>query len=81
MIFQELLSQRISDELKYLGFLVSKKSHLKILKKNGFVPPKKKFDPPMWRALWDSYRRILGVYLISVFNITGRPLFIFNLAY
>ncbi len=70
--------QRISDELKLMGIKVSKKSVLRILKENGFTPPTKKFDPPSWTALWDCYRRIWGIDFLTVFDVRGKQLFVFN---
>ena len=71
--------QRISDELRYLGYKVSKRSVLRILQENGYNPPKKKFDPPGWKALWDVYSRIWGIDFICVYDLAGTQLFIFNI--
>ncbi len=43
--------QRISDELKILGILVSKKTVLKILREYGMIPPRTRFTPPPWKAV------------------------------
>jgi len=50
-------AQRISDELRLMGIQVSKKTVLKILRINGFMPPNIRFSPPPWRSVLDSFSR------------------------
>ena len=50
-------AQRVSDEIQLLGIKVSKKTVLKILVINGFVPPKTRFTPASWRSVLDSLHR------------------------
>jgi len=71
--------QRISDELRLMGLSVSKRTVLRILKDNGMVPPPRKFDPPSWRALLDSYKRIWGMDFTIVFDVKGQQLFVLNI--
>ena len=70
-------AQRISDELKLIGIGVSKKTVLKILRENGFVPPRTKFAPPSWSSLLDSYSRFWSMDFTTVFDIFGVQIFIF----
>jgi putative transposase len=70
-------AQRICDELKIMGIRVSKKTILKILRENGFVPPKTKFVPPSWEALYHAYSRFWSMDFTTVFDSRGVQLFIF----
>jgi hypothetical protein len=64
-------AQRISDELKILGILVSKKTILKILKENGFVPPRTRFVPPPWEYFLKSFKRHWAMDFTTVFDKMG----------
>ena len=70
-------AQRISDELKLMGIKVSKKTVLKILRQNGFVPPRTKFSPPSWTSLIETYARFWSMDFTTVFDVFGVQLFIF----
>jgi putative transposase len=70
-------AQRICDELKIMGIRVSKKTILKILRENGFVPPRTKFYPPPWKALYHAYSRFWSMDFTTVFDSMGVQLFIF----
>ena len=70
--------QRISDELKIMGVMVSKKTVLKILRENGMLPPKTRFTPPSWSAVFDAYREIWALDFTSIFDIRGHQLIILN---
>jgi len=70
-------AQRISDELQLMGINVSKKTVLKILRINGFVPPRTRFTPPSWRSVLDSLHRYWAMDFTTVFDSNGIPLFIF----
>ncbi len=70
-------AQRISDELRILAILVSKKAILKVLRENGFVPPKTKFASPSWRAVLDSFCRYWAMDFTTVFDSKGIQVFIF----
>lgn len=70
-------AQRISDELQLMGINVSKKTVLKILRVNGFVPPKTRFTPPSWRSVLDSLHRHWAMDFTTVFDRNGFQLFIF----
>jgi hypothetical protein len=70
-------SQRISDELKLMGIRVSKKTVLKILRENGFVPPRTKFSPLSWKALYEAYSRFWSMDFTTVFDVMGVQIFIF----
>jgi transposase InsO family protein len=70
-------AQRISDELQLLGIKVSKKLLLKILRVNGFLPPRTRFTPPSWSSVLDSFRRYWAMDFTTVFDSKGIPLFIF----
>ncbi|MFW7382053.1 MAG: hypothetical protein ACOH5I_24820 [Oligoflexus sp.] len=69
--------QRISDELKILGISVSKKTVLKILRENGFIPPMTKFKPPSWRSVLDSFSRYWAMDFTTIFDANGIQIFIF----
>ena len=71
--------QRISDELKLMGIRVSKKTVLKILRVNGFVPPKLRFSPPTWRSILDSHKRYWAMDFTTVYDRNGLQLFIFSI--
>lgn len=70
-------SQRISDELRIMGIKVSKKTVLKILRMNGFVPPKTRITPPSWRSVLDSLERHWAMDFTCVFDSKGIQIFIF----
>lgn len=70
-------AQRISDELNLLGIHVSKKTVLKILRENGFVPPRTKFASPSWRSVLDSFCRYWAMDFTTVFDSKGIQIFIF----
>jgi hypothetical protein len=70
---------RISDELKLMGIRVSKKTVLKILGANGFVPPKLQFSPPTWRSILDSHKRHWAMDFNTVYDRNGIQLFIFSI--
>ena len=69
--------QRISDELRLMGIKVSKKTVLKILRGNGFLPPKTKFSPPPWKSILDSFQRYWSMDFTCVFDAKGVQIFIF----
>ncbi len=70
-------AQRISDELQLMGIKVSKKTVLKILRVNGFVPPKTRFTPPSWRSVLDSFCRYWSMDFTTIFDSKGTQIFIF----
>ena len=70
-------SQRISHELKILGICVSKKTVLKILRENGFIPPRTRFTPPPWSTVLDSLCRHWAMDFTTVFDSSGIQIFIF----
>lgn len=72
-------AQRISDELKLMGIQVSKKTVLKILKINGFVPPKLRFAPPTWHSVLDSFSRHWAIDFTTIFDRNGTQIFIFSI--
>ena len=72
-------AQRISDELKLMGIQVSKKTVLKILKENGFEPPKLRFAPPTWRSVLNSLDRHWAMDFTTVFDREGIQIFIFSI--
>ena len=72
-------AQRISDELALMGIKVSKKTVLKILRENGFIPPKMRFTPPSWRALLNSLKPYWSMDFTSIFDSQGIQLFIFSI--
>lgn len=69
-------AQRISDELQLMGIKVSKKTVLKVLRVNGFVPPQTRFTPPSWRSVLDSLHRYWAMDFTTVFDSKGIQLFI-----
>ena len=72
-------AQRISDELRLMGIQVSKKTVLKILRINGFMPPNIRFSPPPWRSVLDSFSRHWAMDFTTVFDCKGTQLFIFSI--
>ncbi|MDA0844053.1 MAG: integrase core domain-containing protein [Bacteroidetes bacterium] len=72
-------AQRISDELKLLGIQVSKKTVLKILKVNGFTPPRLRFAPPTWGSVFDSIGRHWAMDFTTVFDRNGVQIFILSI--
>ena len=56
---------------------VSKKTVLKILRENDFVPPRVRFAPPSWKALSHAYSRYCSMDFTTVFDLMGLQLFIF----
>ena len=62
-----------------MGIKVSRKSVLKILRVNGFVPPKTRFTPPSWRSVLDSLHRYWAMDFTTVFDSKGIQLFIFTI--
>ena len=70
-------SQRISDEFNLMGIQVSKKTVLKILRENGFIPPRTKFASPSWRSVLDSFCRYWAMDFTTVFDSKGIQIFIF----
>jgi transposase InsO family protein len=72
-------AQRISDELNLMGIQVSKKTVLKILRENGFEPPKLRFAPPTWRSVLDSFSRHWAMDFTTVFDRNGLQIFIFSI--
>ena len=70
-------AQRISDELRLMGIRVSKKSILKILRANGFSPPRTKFAPPPWGSVLSSFSRYWSMDFTCVFDMGGLQIFIF----
>jgi len=72
-------AQRISDELQLMGIQVSKKTVLKILRINGFLPPRTRFTPPSWRSALDSLHRYWAMDFTTVFDSKGIQLFIFSI--
>ena len=72
-------SLRISNELKVIGIRVSKTTVLKILKENGFVPPRTKFQPVSWSAFLDACKSVWYCDFTTVFDAKGLQIFIFNI--
>ncbi len=70
-------AQIISDELRHTGIRVSKKTVLKILRKNGFIPPKTQFAPPPCSTAPDSLTRYWSLDFTGVFDMNGLQIFIF----
>jgi hypothetical protein len=70
-------AQRISDELQLMGIKVSKKTVLKILRVNGFVPPRTRVTPPSWRSVLESLDRYWSMDFTTVFDRKGIQVFIF----
>jgi transposase InsO family protein len=68
---------RISDELKLLGILVSKIVVAKILRKNGFLPPKTRVTPISWNAFFHHHKHIWSIDFTCVHDIFGNQVFIF----
>ena len=58
---------------------VSKKTVLKILRVNGFVPPKLRFAPPSWRSVLDSIDRHWAMDFTTVFDRNDLQIFIFSI--
>ena len=72
-------AQRISDELNLLGIQVSKKTVLKVLRCNGFVPPRTRFAPPSWHSILESLDRYWAMDFTTVFDSKGVQIFIFSI--
>ena len=60
-----------------MGIRVSKKTVLKILRKNGFMPPKTRFAPPLRSTVLDSLTRYWSMDSTCVFDMNGLQIFIF----
>lgn len=71
-------SLTISNALNVLRIKVSKTTVLKILRENGFIPPKTKFTPPDWQSFLKAYSRMWQHDFTCVFDSKGSQLFIFN---
>ena len=69
-------SLRISQELALLGLTVSKETVRKILKDNGFFPPKLKFAPPSWSALLSPYKSVFAMDFTCVIDAFGKQVFV-----
>lgn len=54
-------NKRISQELQLLGISAHKKTVARILKENGIIPPKVKFNPVPWKTLTAPYSHIWGM--------------------
>lgn len=72
-------SLRISNELKILGIMVSKTTVLKVLRKNGFVPPKTRCHPISWTTFLRTYKTVWFADFTTVFDAKGCQVFIFNI--
>ena len=70
-------AQRLSEEFQLLGIKISRKSVLKILRVNGFLPPQTRFTPPSWCSVLDSFRRYWAMDFTTVFDSKGIQIFIF----
>ena len=70
-------AQRISDELRLMGIRVSKKSILKILRVNGFSPPRTKFAHHRGGSVLSSFSRYWSMDFTCVFDMGGLQIFIF----
>ncbi len=42
------------------------------------IPPRTRFTPPPWKAVWNAYKEIWGVDFTTVFDVKGTQLFVFN---
>lgn len=71
-------SLRISNELKMLGIKVSKTTVSKILRENGFIPPRTRFTPISWSTFLSVYKSVWFVDFTTVFDVKGSQIFIFN---
>tara|TARA_B100000902_G_C27082663_1_gene799696 strand:+ start:322 stop:660 length:339 start_codon:yes stop_codon:yes gene_type:complete len=60
-----------------MGIKISKKTVLKILRKNGFVPSRVRFDTPSWKALFHTYSPYWSMGFTAVFDLMGLQLFRF----
>ena len=72
-------SLTISHHLKLLSILVSKTTVLKVLRENGFIPPRTKFVPPSWESFLKANSRAWYLDFTSVFDSKGTQLFILNI--
>ncbi len=72
-------SLRISNELRILGIKVSKTTVLKILKDNGLIPPRTRFQPVSWSVFLKAYRSVWYADFTTIFDPRGSQIFIFNI--
>jgi putative transposase len=70
---------RISQELALLGIKVHKKTVARILKTNGFVPPRTRMTPIGWGAFIQNHKHIFQLDFTTVFDIKGRQIFILGI--
>ena len=52
---------------------------LKILKGNGFIPPRTRFQPVSWSAFLEAYKSVWYCDFTIVFDAKGSQIFIFNI--
>jgi len=67
---------RISQELDLLGLRCSKKSVAKILKDNGFVPPKMKFTPIPWKNFLSYRKDSWAMDFTNIFDYLGNQIWV-----
>ena len=72
-------SLRISNELRVLGIKVSKTTVSKILRENGFVPPRTRFAPISWSTFLAVYKSVWYIDFMTVFDVKGHQIFILNI--
>ena len=68
---------RISQELALLGIKVSKTTVAKILKINGFIPPKTRMTQVSWKAFFENHKHIWAIDFHCVHDIKGNQVFVF----
>jgi len=67
---------RISQELALLGISCSKKTVVKVLRGNGYLPPKTRFIPPPWGTYISNLKQTWGMDFTCVFDYLGIQVFI-----
>ena len=67
-------SLRISQELALLGIKVHKKTVARILRMNGFVPPKTRMTPISWNAFFQNHKHIFQLDFTCIFDLSGRQI-------
>lgn len=72
-------SLRISQELALLGIKVHKKTVARILRMNGFVPPKTRMTPISWNAFFQNHKHIFQLDFTCVFDLSGRQIFVLGI--
>ncbi|MBT8374681.1 MAG: integrase core domain-containing protein [Deltaproteobacteria bacterium] len=82
---------RISQELKFLGISIHKKTVSRILRENGFTTPPMKYQPPTWEALLAGANetwvmdfcnvidlKMFQIYVIGIINIQTREVILLS---